>query len=80
MSFVSIWAAFTSDPVIDPIRALVVFGTGQDVDTVYVDGQQVVADGAVINADEDALRQAAPAIQQQIVRGSLGTRSTGAYC
>lgn len=59
-------SGFHFGPVIDPVRSLVVFGTGQDVNTVYVDGQQVVADGRVVNADEDALRQAAPAIQRKL--------------
>lgn len=59
-------SGFHFGPVIDPIRSLIVFGTGQDVDAVFVDGKQVVADGAVIHADEAKLRAAAPAIQQQL--------------
>lgn len=61
-------SGFHFGPVIDPIRSLIVFGTGQDVSAVYVDGKQVVADGAVIHADEAKLRQAAPQIQQQLLK------------
>jgi cytosine/adenosine deaminase-related metal-dependent hydrolase len=59
-------SGFHFGPVVDPIRSLVVFGTGNDVDAVFVDGKQIVADGAVIHADEEKLRQAAPDIQQKL--------------
>lgn len=57
-------------PVLDPIRALVTRGTGQDVDAVYVGGVPVVAGGRVLNADEDALRAAAPGILQSMLRAA----------
>lgn len=53
-------------PVLDPIRALVAFGTGQDVDTVYVRGEQVVRDGRVLNAEEEKLRSQASHILTRI--------------
>ena len=49
-------------PVLDPVRSLVAFGKGQDVDTVYVDGRVVVEGGSVLNADEEELHAAAPGI------------------
>ncbi len=57
-------------PVVDPIRALVTCGTGQDVDAVYVGGVPVVASGRVLNADEEALRRAAPGILQKMLRAA----------
>ena len=48
-------------PVLDPVRALITCGTGQDVDAVFVGGEPVVLEGPGLNADEDALRAAAPA-------------------
>jgi cytosine/adenosine deaminase-related metal-dependent hydrolase len=53
-------------PVLDPVRALVSFGTGQDVDTIYVDGGLIVSGGNVLNADEEKLRAAAPAIMLKL--------------
>jgi cytosine/adenosine deaminase-related metal-dependent hydrolase len=57
-------------PVLDPIRALITCGTGQDVDAVYVNGVPVVADGRVLNADEEALRQAAPGILRSMLHAA----------
>ena len=53
-------------PVLDPVRALVSFGTGQDVDRIYVDGQMIVDGGNVLNADEEELRIAAPQIMSKL--------------
>jgi len=53
-------------PVLDPVRALVSFGTGQDVDTIYVDGNLIVSGGNVLNADEEKLRAAAPGILRKL--------------
>ena len=53
-------------PVLAPVRALVSFGTGQDVDRIYVDGQMIVDGGNVLNADEEELRIAAPQIMSKL--------------
>jgi 5-methylthioadenosine/S-adenosylhomocysteine deaminase len=53
-------------PVLDPVRALVSFGTGQDVDTIYVDGRLTVSGGNVLNANEEELRAAAPGIMRKL--------------
>ncbi len=53
-------------PVLDPVRALVSFGTGQDVDRIYVDGRMVADGGRVLNADEEKLRLAAPGIMRKL--------------
>jgi hypothetical protein len=45
---------------------LVSFGTGQDVDTIYVDGRLIVSGGKVLNADEEELRAAAPGIMRKL--------------
>ncbi len=42
-------------PIVDPIRTLVNCATGQDVDTVIVDGEILVADGRLTKVDQDAL-------------------------
>ena len=57
-------------PVLDPVRALITCGTGQDVDAVFVGGEPVVLEGQVLNADEDALRAAAPGILQSMLRAA----------
>ena len=46
-------------PYRDPIKALVNCGTGDDVETVIVDGRTVVAGGRVVGVDEEALRHEA---------------------
>jgi cytosine/adenosine deaminase-related metal-dependent hydrolase len=49
-------------PINDPVRTLVYHGHAKDIDMVMVDGRVVVADGKVVNVDEDSLiRQAADA-------------------
>ncbi len=53
-------------PVLDPVRSLVLFGRGQDVETVFVAGQRVVENGRVLNADEDLLQAAAPGIHRSL--------------
>jgi cytosine/adenosine deaminase-related metal-dependent hydrolase len=57
-------------PVLDPVRALITCGAGQDVDTVYVNGVPVVAEGCALNANEDALRIAAPGILRSMLRAA----------
>ena len=56
--------------MLDPVRALITCGTGQDVDAVFVAGEPVVLEGRVMNADEDALRAAAPGILQRMLRAA----------
>jgi cytosine/adenosine deaminase-related metal-dependent hydrolase len=46
-------------PYRDPIRALVNCGTGDDVETVIVDGRTVVESRRVVGVDEAALRREA---------------------
>src|ERR687898_850777 len=46
-------------PYRDPIKALVNCGTGDDVETVIVDGRTVVEAGRVAGVDEAALRREA---------------------
>jgi cytosine/adenosine deaminase-related metal-dependent hydrolase len=53
-------------PVLDPVRALVSFGTGRDVATIYVDGRLIVSGGNVLNANEEKLRAAAPGIMHKL--------------
>lgn len=49
-------------PINDPVRTLVYHGHAKDIDMVMVDGRVVVADGKVIDVDEDSLiRHAADA-------------------
>ena len=57
-------------PVLDPVRSLVAFGKGQDVDTIFVDGQRIVEGGNVLNADEEALRAAAPGILRKLAQAA----------
>jgi cytosine/adenosine deaminase-related metal-dependent hydrolase len=57
-------------PVLDPVRALITCGTGQDVEAVFVGGEPVVWEGQVLNADEDALGAAAPGILQSMLRAA----------
>jgi cytosine/adenosine deaminase-related metal-dependent hydrolase len=57
-------------PVLDPVRSLVTFGKGQDVDTIFVDGQMIVEGGSVLNADEEQLRAAAPAVLRSLAKAA----------
>ena len=57
-------------PVVDPVRSLVAFGKGQDVDAVYVDGRLVVQDGSVLNVDEQELQAAAPGILRDLAHAA----------
>ena len=66
----SVIAEYHYGPILDPIRSLVLFGKGQDVDTVFVDGQMIVKGGHVLNADEDALRAAAPDIKRRLAQAA----------
>jgi cytosine/adenosine deaminase-related metal-dependent hydrolase len=54
----------------DPIKALVDFGCGQDIDTVIVDGKTLVQGGSAVQVDEDAVyaraRQATHRYWQQV--------------
>jgi cytosine/adenosine deaminase-related metal-dependent hydrolase len=58
-------SGFHFGPILDPIRALISCGSGNDVDRVYVDGRLVVDGGRALHTDEAALRAAAPAILQR---------------
>ena len=57
-------SAYHFGPIIDPVRSLVAFGTGQDVARTYVAGQVVVDEGRVCHAEEARLRNAAQAVQR----------------
>lgn len=57
-------------PVLDPVRSLVAFGKGQDVDTIFVDGREVVRDGHVLNANENDLQMAAPDILRSLEKAA----------
>lgn len=63
-------AGYHFGPVLDPVRALITCGTGQDVDAVYVDGVAVVTGGRAVYADEAALRAAAPGILAKSLRAA----------
>jgi cytosine/adenosine deaminase-related metal-dependent hydrolase len=64
-------------PVLDPVRALVSFGTGRDVDTVYVDGRLIVSGGNVLNANEEKLRAAAPGILHKLHQAAAEREPVG---
>jgi cytosine/adenosine deaminase-related metal-dependent hydrolase len=53
-------------PVVDPVRSLVAFGQGQDVDSVYVDGKLIVQGGQVLKTDMGRLQAAAPSIHASL--------------
>jgi cytosine/adenosine deaminase-related metal-dependent hydrolase len=57
-------------PVLEPIRSLITCGTGQDVDTIFVDGKMVVEGRKVLNVDEDALRNAAPGVMRSMIKAA----------
>ena len=42
-------------PVIDPVRTLINCATGQDVDTVIIDGETIVEGGHMVKVDEETL-------------------------
>jgi len=44
-------------PVIDPIKSLMYYSFGTDVETVIVDGRVVIDKGRAVNTDEEALRE-----------------------
>jgi 5-methylthioadenosine/S-adenosylhomocysteine deaminase len=46
-------------PFRDPIKALVEYGTGRDVDTVIVDGTVRIQGGRAVSLDENAIREKA---------------------
>ena len=68
---------FHFGPVIDPVRSLILFGSGRDVDTVYVAGQPVVVAGQVLHADEARLRAAAPVIQRKLYEAAAARDPLG---
>lgn len=53
-------------PVADPIKSLVYMGTGEDAETVLVDGQIVVDKGVVAGCDERRLSQEAQELAERI--------------
>lgn len=44
---------------VDPVKTMVLSGSGRDFRDVYVDGRRVMADGIVVGADYDALQEQA---------------------
>ncbi|MGH2403826.1 MAG: chlorohydrolase family protein [bacterium] len=64
-------------PVVDPIRALVTCGVGQDVHSVWVAGRQVVTQHQAINADEPALRRGAGDVYRSLVRAARARDPVG---
>ncbi len=60
-------------PVVDPVRSLVAFGKGQDVDAVYVDGRLIVDDGLVLTTNQERLRAAVPDIHNSLSK-AVGER------
>lgn len=65
-------------PVVDPIRALITCGTGQDVHSIWVAGRRVVADHQAIFADEAALRSGAQDVYRSLVRAARARDPVGA--
>jgi cytosine/adenosine deaminase-related metal-dependent hydrolase len=65
-------------PVLDPIRALVTCGTGQDVHTVWVQGRRVVEGGRVLAADEPRVRRGAEGVYRSLVRAARARDPVGA--
>lgn len=63
-------ARYHFGPVLDPIRSLITCGTGQDVDTIFVDGQKIIQGRHVLSADEDKLRATAPSILQSMAHAA----------
>jgi cytosine/adenosine deaminase-related metal-dependent hydrolase len=70
-------SGFHFGPIVDPIRALITCGTGQDVDAVFVAGRPVVAGGRVLNADEAKLKAAAPGILASMARAAAARDPLG---
>ena len=58
-------------PVLDPVRSLVVFGKGQDVDTIFVDGKMIVDGGHLVHADEKKLKAAAPGVLASMAKAAV---------
>jgi 5-methylthioadenosine/S-adenosylhomocysteine deaminase len=65
-------------PVVDPIRALVTCGTGQDVHAIWVQGRQVVDAGRVLYADEAALREGAKRVYRSMTLAARERDPVGA--
>jgi len=65
-------------PVLDPIRALITCATGQDVDSVWVQGRRVVEAGRTLFADESRLRTGAEAVYRGLVRAARERDPVGA--
>jgi cytosine/adenosine deaminase-related metal-dependent hydrolase len=41
--------------IFDPIKALIEYGSGRDIETVMIDGEIVASEGGFVGVDEDAL-------------------------
>jgi 5-methylthioadenosine/S-adenosylhomocysteine deaminase len=65
-------------PVLDPIRALITCATGQDVDSVWVQGREVVRAGTALRADEDRLRLGAEGVYRSLVAAARTRDPIGA--
>ena len=65
-------------PVLDPIRALITCGTGQDVHSVWVQGRRVVEAGKALFADEARLRAGAEGVYRSLVRAARERDPVGA--
>jgi cytosine/adenosine deaminase-related metal-dependent hydrolase len=65
-------------PVVDPVRALVTCGTGQDVHSIWVQGRKVVEAGRALHADEAALREGAQRVYRGLVAAARERDPSGA--
>lgn len=65
-------------PVVDPVRALITCGTGQDVHAIWVQGRKVVDGGRALHADEPALRGGAQRVYRSLARAARERDSVGA--
>jgi cytosine/adenosine deaminase-related metal-dependent hydrolase len=65
-------------PVVDPVRALVTCGTGQDVHSIWVQGRKVVDAGRVLYADDAALREGAQRVYRRLVAAARERDPSGA--
>jgi cytosine/adenosine deaminase-related metal-dependent hydrolase len=65
-------------PIIDPIRALITCGTGQDVHSIWTQGRKVVEGGRVLHADEAALREGAARVYRSMALAARERDPVGA--
>lgn len=60
------------EPVLEPLRSLVLFGKGHYVNTRFLAGQRPVEDSHVLNSDGDAPGAAVPGILHGLARALIG--------